>query len=64
MKPQITRRELSILVGVVVALIVMIVLWINPLGGGFSIIPSLSINDIAHHFEPPNLKTIFHFKGF
>jgi hypothetical protein len=62
MKPQITRRELSILAGIVVALIVMIVLWINPLSGSFSIISSVSINDIADHFGPPNLKTIFYLK--
>jgi hypothetical protein len=61
MKSPITSRELSILAGVVVALIVMLMLWINQLGGSFSIV-SLSEHDINDHLDPRGLKTLFQFK--
>lgn len=58
MKLRITYRELSILAGIMVAVVAILMLWFNEISGSLSILPSLSSNDIPYSVNWSDLKIV------
>lgn len=58
MKLRITYRELSILAGIMVAVVAILMLWFNEISGSLSILPSLSSNHIPDSVNWSDLRII------